>query len=127
MMRAHSIHRFLKSLAIVIPIFYNVKPSDLRWRNKDGQYAWLKKDKAQISDRFSNKKWEIEAPRDCLQVVSWNCRGYPWIRDSGLGPITKGKENKKKYEKSIHSKKQEYVNARRKELISPGKHNPKGF
>jgi len=38
-----------------------------------------------------------------------------------------GKENKKKYEKSIHSKKEEYVNARRKELISLGKHNSKGF
>jgi hypothetical protein len=38
-MRAHSIHSFLKSLAIVIPVFYNVKPSDLRWTNKDGQYA----------------------------------------------------------------------------------------
>ena len=89
-MCAHSIHSFLKSLAIVIPVFYNVNPSDLRWTNKDGQYAWLNKEKAHISDHFSNKKWEIEAPRDCLQVVSWNCRGYPWIRDSGLGPITKG-------------------------------------
>ena len=38
-----------------------------------------------------------------------------------------GKEIKKKYEKLIHSKKQEYVNARRKELISPGKHKTKGF
>jgi hypothetical protein len=61
-MRAHSIHSFLKSLAIFILVFYNVKPSNLQWRNKDGQYAWLKKKKAQISDHFSNKKWEIEAP-----------------------------------------------------------------
>jgi hypothetical protein len=38
-----------------------------------------------------------------------------------------GKENKKKYERSVHSKKEEYVNARRGELISLGKHNPKGF
>jgi hypothetical protein len=38
-----------------------------------------------------------------------------------------GKENKKKYEKLEHSKKEEYVNARREELISLGKQNPEGF
>ena len=27
------------NVAIVILIFYNVKPSDLRWTNKDGQYT----------------------------------------------------------------------------------------
>jgi hypothetical protein len=57
----------------------------------EGKWAWLKNAKAQISDRFSNKKYEIGAPQDCLQVISWNCRGYPWRRGPGLGSTTEGK------------------------------------
>ena len=37
------------------------------------------------------------------------------------------KENKRKYEKLVQSKREDYVNTRRKELISLGKYNPKGF
>lgn len=44
------------------------------------------------------------------------------LKENGLN-----KENKKKYEKLVQTKKENYVNTRRKELISLGKHNPKGF
>jgi hypothetical protein len=50
-----------------------------------------------------------------------------WVAKRSLKERNLGKENKKKYEKLVHSKKEEYVNARREELISLGKHNPKGF
>lgn len=58
----------------------------------EGKWAWLKNGKAHIRECFLNKKQEIGAPWDCLSVVSWNCRGYPWRRGPGVGSIVEGKD-----------------------------------